>query len=86
MVKNRGVKVSEADYGVILDSSNVLAAEPGKLYGWKDRWAVRFVYGGKDDKEQTLMVSFDRAEGQASFAALLRKAGLIVGGGLSRFV
>ena len=56
--------------------------EPGKLYGWRDRWAVRFRYKGRNDKPETLLVSFDHAAGQASLVELLCKMGFAVGAGM----
>jgi hypothetical protein len=70
-----GIKVGtqESDWGIFLGRDNVTQIEPGKLYGWKNRWAVRFHYRGPKDKPQTLIVSFDKPWGQTSFVNLLRE-------------
>lgn len=68
----------ESDWGILLTGENVLAVEPGKLYGWKARWAVRFRYRGRKDKEETLIISFDQASVQARFVDVLRQRGFTV--------
>ena len=81
--KTYGVTVNrrESDWGVFIDPANVIDIEPGKLYGWKDRAAVRLRYRDEAQKEQTLYVSFNHAAAQAEFAGLLRRMGFAVGSG-----
>lgn len=78
-----GIKVSEqqTDWGLLLDSGNVIDIEPGKVYGWRDKWAVRFRYNDNGSKPQTAIVTFAQAGAQAQFVALLRQMGFAVGTG-----
>ena len=55
--------------------------EPGKVYGWKDRWAVRLRYKDEKEQSQTLFVIFNQPGLQAEFASLLRQTGFAVGTG-----
>jgi hypothetical protein len=72
-----GIKVGtqETDWGIFLDRANVTKVEPGKLYGWKTRWAVRFHYTNQKGKPQTVVISFDKPWGQTRFTDLLREMG-----------
>ena len=78
-----GIKVSEqqTDWGLLLDSGNVIDIEPGKVYGWRDKWAVRFRYTDTGAKPQTAIVTFGQAATQAQFVNLLRQLGFSVGSG-----
>jgi hypothetical protein len=67
-----------SDWGIFLDTDNVHAVEPGKVYSWKDRWAVRFQYQGPKDKPQTLFVIFEQPGDQAAFVDLVRKSGFVI--------
>jgi hypothetical protein len=71
------VGTSRSDWGVFLDHDNVSRVEPGILYGWKKRWAVRIEYVQKN-KPQTLIVSFDQPWGQNLFVKRLRLLGFSV--------
>jgi len=75
-----GIKVSDTHSGLTLDPMNVVFVEPGKVLGFKDRWAVRFVHRQRRDKPEELIMSFARPEDQAHFVALLRRAGFVIGG------
>ncbi|MCX7680755.1 MAG: hypothetical protein N2508_02100 [Anaerolineae bacterium] len=75
-----GIKVSDTHWGLTLDSMNVVFVEPGKVLGFKDRWAVRFVHRQRQGKPEELIVSFARPEDQAYFVALLRRAHFAIGG------
>jgi hypothetical protein len=70
-----GAARTETDWGVFVDKRTVHAIEPGRIYGWKDRWAVRFRYAGPEEKEETLLAIFESAAAQAQFADLLTKSG-----------
>jgi hypothetical protein len=74
-----GVRVGthESDWGVFLDHENVLKIEPGTLYGWKNRYAVRIEHSQKD-KPHTLVVSFEQPWGQSLFVKRLRLLGFQV--------
>jgi hypothetical protein len=77
VVRSRyGTTVS--DWGIFLDTDNVHAVEPGKIYSWKDRWAVRFQYQGPKDRPQTLFVIFEQPGDQATFVDLVRKSGFAI--------
>ncbi len=82
IVKTRtyGITVStrESDWGVFFDTSNVHAVEPGKIYGWKTKWAVRFQYQGAKDKLETLYLIFEQAADQAWVVNLLRQSGFMI--------
>lgn len=71
----------EADWGVFFSPRNAVQVEPGVMYGWKDRVAIRFRYTGDAAKQEELIVSFDRGADQARFARLLREMGFRVGTG-----
>jgi hypothetical protein len=75
------VRKEETDWGVFVDQNNLVDIEPGILYGWKDRPAVQLRYNDDQAKQQTLIVSFDRAGGQAQFVEQLRRMGFMVGSG-----
>lgn len=68
-------RTAETDWGIFVDKKTVRAIEPGRIYGWKDRWAVRFRYSGLEEKEETLLAIFESAAAQAQFADLLVKSG-----------
>jgi hypothetical protein len=78
-----GVKVSErqSDWGALIDSANVVDIEPGKVYGWRDKWAVRFRYHTADLKQQSLIVTFNQPAAQTQFVGRLRQLGFAVGSG-----
>jgi heat shock protein HtpX len=57
--------------------------EPGRLYGWRDRWAVQMRYDDAKGKPQTLILSFDGAGEQAGFLNTLQETGFPVGTGSS---
>jgi len=75
------VRKQESDWGAFVDSANTLDIEPGKLYGWRDRPAVRLRYKDENEKQQALIVSFNHSGAQADFVNLLRQTGFIVGSG-----
>lgn len=75
------VRKQESDWGAFVDSAIVLDIEPGKLYGWRDRSAVRLRYKDEKERQQTLIVSFNHAGAQADFVGLLRQMGFMVGSG-----
>ncbi|MBI5567322.1 MAG: hypothetical protein HY870_20655 [Chloroflexi bacterium] len=78
-----GIKVSErqTDWGLLIDSGSVIDIEPGKVYGWRDKWAVRFRYNDESARSQTAIVAFNQAGAQAQFMSLLRQMGFSVGSG-----
>ncbi len=78
-----GIKVSErqTDWGVLLDSASMIDIEPGKVYGWRDKWAVRFRYDVGGARPQTAIVTFKQVAAQAQLVNLLRQLGFAVGSG-----
>jgi hypothetical protein len=67
---------AETNWGAFVDTKTVRAIEPGKIYGWRDRWAVRFRYTGSEKKEEeTLLATFESAAAQVHFVNLLQKSG-----------
>jgi hypothetical protein len=81
--KAYGVTVNrqESDWGAFIDSANVIDIEPGKVYSWKDRWAVRLRYKDEKEQPQTLFVMFNQPGLQSEFVGLLRQMGFAVGMG-----
>ncbi len=78
-----GVQVSkqESDWAVIVKPMQVVALEPGKLYGWRDRWAVSCRYRDANEKEQTLLIAFETSAAQATYVNYLRSKGYAVSTG-----
>ncbi len=75
---------SESDWGVLLDRTRTQEVEPGKVYGWHDRLAVRLRYTAGDapgSKPQTLVMTFNHAGAQRDFTELLRQRGFLVSTG-----
>ncbi len=77
IVKSR-YSTTESDWGVFLDTGNVVSIEPGKLYGWGDKPALRIRYHDAEHKEQTLLVQCKHTAAQAEAVRLLEQAGLRV--------
>jgi hypothetical protein len=80
------ISKTETHWGVIINPENLIDIEPGKQYGWRDYWAVRFRYKGTDKKENTLLVSFSSLELQTEVVKSLREKGLAVGSGINEAV
>jgi hypothetical protein len=78
IVRSRYGITSESDWGIFLDTSNVHTIEPGKIYSWKDKWAVRVRYQGPKDKMETLFVMFEQPGDHAGFVNLLQQSGFTV--------
>ncbi len=78
-----GVKTGqrESEWAVILDPANMRDVEPGKVYGWKDRWAMRFRYNDDRARTQTLIITFNHAAAQIGAINALRSLGFSVGTG-----
>jgi hypothetical protein len=75
------VRKTETDWGLPLNSTNVTDIQPGKLFGWRDRWAVRFQYKDDQLKQQTMFVSFKEPGAQVAFVRALSQSGMYVGSG-----
>ncbi|MCP4541158.1 MAG: hypothetical protein GY832_28830 [Chloroflexi bacterium] len=78
-IKSYGMSVAQhaTEWVIFLDHDNVSSIEPGILYGWKNRQAVRIQYK-QQDKPRTLIVSFERPWGQNLFVKRLRLMGFAV--------
>jgi N-acetyl-anhydromuramyl-L-alanine amidase AmpD len=66
---------------IILKPMQVIAIEPGKLYAWRDLWALSVQYKDSNNKNQVLLISFESAASQASFISALRERGYAVSTG-----
>jgi hypothetical protein len=75
------VRKQETDWMILVKPSQIIAIEPGKLYAWRDTWAVSVRYKDSTDKNQTLLISFDSAALQADFVDFLRKRNYAVSSG-----
>lgn len=62
-------------WGVLIEPARLIKIEPGKLYGWRDRWAVRIEYYDQDWRTQSLIVSFNHSGAQAEFVERLKQMG-----------
>src|SRR6266498_137021 len=78
-----GVQVSkqETDWMALVKPAQVIAVEPGKIYSWRDRWAVSIRFRDSADKPQTMLISFENAASQANFVNFLREKGYAVSSG-----
>ncbi len=78
-----GVQVSkqETDWMALVKPAQVIAVEPGKIYSWRDRWAVSIRFKDSADKPQTMLISFENAASQANFVNFLREKGYAVSSG-----
>jgi hypothetical protein len=78
-----GIQVSkqETDWMVLVKPMQVVAIEPGKVYSWRERWAVSVKYREADSKEQTIYIMFENAASQVNFVNYLREKGFAVSSG-----
>ena len=65
----------------LVKPAQVIAVEPGKIYSWRDRWAVSIRFKDSADKPQTMLISFENAASQANFVNFLREKGYAVSSG-----
>ncbi len=72
------IKTTVTDWGIFLQPGQVDDVTAGKLYGWKDKWAVRFRYSDARNKKAELYIIFDSPGAQAGFVKLLRAMGFSV--------
>jgi hypothetical protein len=73
------ISKQQSDWAVLISRTDPWRIDPGKIYGWKDRWAVRFRRQETGGKPETLYVSFDHAADQAEFVKSTREMGFSVG-------
>lgn len=78
-----GIQVSkqETDWMILVKPTEVVALEPGKIYGWRDRWAVSVKYRDINLKEQTVYIIFENVASQVNFVNYLREKGFAVSSG-----
>jgi hypothetical protein len=69
----------ESRWAVRMNFRTVMKVEPGKVYGWKDRFAVRVQHKGWGKKPETLYITFGTAVEQAYFVRLMRTYRIRVG-------
>ncbi len=68
----------KSDWAVFVDPSHTIDVVPGKLYTWRERWAVRFRHQRGEGKPQTLILSFDSAGAQSEALNSLEQTGFSV--------
>lgn len=73
--KRYGITISrrETDWGAFLNGDNVQTVEAGKIYGWKDRWAVHFAYTNTKGKNDHLYLVFEDAGGHVEVVRQLEQ-------------
>lgn len=73
--KRYGITISrrETDWGAFLNGENVQAVESGKIYGWKDKWAIHFLHTNAKGKNDHLYLVFEDAGGQADVVSQLEQ-------------
>jgi hypothetical protein len=76
------VSRQESDWAVFVSKNEPWQIEPGTIYGWKDRPAIRFRQAGAGGKPDDIFVIFGGPGEQAEFAKELRASGFPVGSGL----
>jgi hypothetical protein len=76
------VSRQESDWAVFVSKNEPWQIEPGTIYSWKDRPAIRFRREGTGSRPDDIFVVFGSPDGQAEFAKELRASGFPVGSGL----
>lgn len=82
VVRYNFIPISKTHWGVFLAPSTVSEIQQGVLLGWKDRPAVEFRFPLKNNKQETLLITFNHAIDQADFVKVLRGKGFRVGTGI----
>jgi hypothetical protein len=78
--RHNGIKVNDTHWALTLNAMSVTSVEPGKVLGFKDRYAVRFTHTQRKEKPEELVLTFAKPEDQANFVAMLRAANFIISG------
>ncbi|MCJ7737194.1 MAG: hypothetical protein MUQ10_07775, partial [Anaerolineae bacterium] len=73
------VGTSPDQWAIVADEGNFIDMDPGKLYGWVDRWAIRIRYSLPGTGAQTVILSFQNPIAQAECVERLREIGFLVG-------
>ncbi len=78
--RTMGIKTGQTEYDwvVRINPHQVLRVEPGKLYTFDQRWAVRIVYKDDRDKEMELVLSFENNQDQSAFINTLKALGFAI--------
>lgn len=78
-----GIQVSkqETDWMILIKPAQIMAVEPGKIYSWRDRWAISIRYKDSAERQQTAIISFEDSASQANFVNFLREKGHAVSSG-----
>ena len=78
-----GIKVrrQETDWMILIKPTQVTAIEPGKLYAFREQWAISVRYVDANGKSQTAFINFESAVAQASFVDYLRQRRFAVSSG-----
>lgn len=82
VVRYNFIPVSKTHWGIFLSPKMAREVQQGVKLGWKDRPAVEIRYPSKDNKLETLLLTFEHAADQISFVKLLREKGFGVGTGM----
>jgi hypothetical protein len=82
VVRYNFIPISKTHWGIFLTPRTARGIQQGVKLGWKDRPAVEIHYPSKDDRLETLLITFDHAVDQANFVQLLRDKGFRVGTGI----
>lgn len=72
------VNTQKSDWGVPVDTGEVLSIESGKIFGWSEKLAVRIQNPGKGNRPETLDILFESPGGQAIAVELFQKLGFSV--------
>ncbi len=82
--KTYGITIStrKSDWGVLISGDQPVEIESGKIIGWRDKLAVRFLMPDQKNKPESLYLLFDNPGAQALFVELLKRMGFQVGSGM----
>jgi hypothetical protein len=83
VTKYRGtITLSTSHWALFPEPQSAVEIEPGKVYGWRDRPAVKLCYLDTWGRAQDLILSFNHSAAQGEFVGLLRQRGFSVGSGV----
>lgn len=72
------VRSEETDWAIIIDKNRAREIEPGKVYGWKERWAIRFAYGEPGEEAEELYLLVEAPGDQRGLVLMLERMGFSV--------
>lgn len=76
---NFSIGTSPDQWAIVMHEENFVDMDPGKLYGWVDRWAIRIRYSLAGSGTQSVILSFQNPIAQAECVERLRETGFLVG-------